>query len=106
MAFKAVAQILPHSSRTPHRVAPPDIKGIEMATEMLLDLEVSRECDLEDCAREGLPHRNVLAERLAVARQAGPAVEAAFLACLGDYIGCCCQGTVPDADRYQALYGK
>lgn len=89
-------------------------RGIAIAVEMLTELEWNDQvgsgvaecdlCSLEDWPRHGTPFRNVVAEHLQRAREAGPEVEAGFCAVLGDMISLVCSGTIPAASRYDELY--
>lgn len=112
------ARIALHPNADPMEVWPGvaalDRRGVEIANDMLVDLEET-EADslggslgnlscLEDWPRAGLPHRNVVAERLEIARQAGAEAESAFLAVLSDFIGLCAQGNSPNMSRYWHLY--
>jgi hypothetical protein len=88
-------------------------RGVAIAVEMLTDLESNEDeqgaaaydlACLEDWPREGRPFRNVVAEYLKRARDAGPEVEAGFLAVLSDTVSMVCGGSVPSSERYDRLY--
>jgi hypothetical protein len=91
-----------------------DCQGVEIAIQMLDELDAPRDgssitmreqCELENCWREGQAHRNVLLEYLTQARAAGPAVEAAFCAIVGNFVASSVDGSIPNNDYYAGLYG-
>jgi hypothetical protein len=65
----------------------------------VLPVSLGDYASLEDWPREGRPHRNVVAEYPKRSQEAGPEVQAAFCAVLGDMLGMVCTGAVPDAMR-------
>jgi hypothetical protein len=94
-----------------------DRAGAELAVEMLDALESSDTADngsglteadysqLENWARRGKPFRNIVAEYLQRAREAGPDVDAGFCAVLSDLVSQHCQGTDAEADSYAEMFG-
>lgn len=110
--------VVQHPSASPAAVWPGhatvDTAGATIAREMLLELaDVPDEQEetvtvgdlacLENWPREGRPFRNVVAEYAARAQSAGPAAVEGFYAVISDYLGICCQGCLPDLDRYDSL---
>jgi len=93
-----------------------DRAGADLAVEMLDALESTDTPDngsglteadysqLENWARRGKPFRNIVAEYLKRAREAGPDVEAGFCAVLSDLVSQHCQGTDANADHYVTMF--
>ena len=92
-----------------------DRAGAELAIEMLSELE-DTDCDddhhvtadyscIADWPREGQPFRNIVAEYLQRAREAGPGVEAGFCAVLSDFVSTARAGSVPYTDSYAKMFG-
>ena len=84
--------------------------AVEMFDEMAEDTDVDRVqvadmCCLEDWPRNGQPFRNIVAEYLERARQAGPAALYAFTAVLSDLAGLAVQGSCRDVENYAEHYG-
>jgi hypothetical protein len=98
-------------------VADINVQGVALAINMLKELEQSKEiasgvrerdlCELEDWPRLGTPFRNIVAEYLKRAREAGLDIEAGFTAVLTDMIAAVYNGCVmkeENAARYARLY--
>jgi hypothetical protein len=94
-----------------------DPAGVRLAADMLAELQAPP-CDiydmtdpppftLEDDSRQGLPFRNIVAEYLARAREAGAQTEAGFCAVLTDLAHWTCQGAGRGdwATAYREMYG-
>ncbi|MGB6486245.1 MAG: hypothetical protein WBE91_05125 [Steroidobacteraceae bacterium] len=108
--------VVQHPSASPAAVWPGhaivSTAGATIAREMLLELAavpdegtitVGDLACLENWPRQGRPFRNVVAEYTAMAQSAGTDAVEGFYAVLSDYIGICCQGSIPDLDRYDSL---
>jgi len=92
-------------------------QGVALAIDMLKELERNDRidagvyerdlCELEEWPRHGTPFRNIVAEYLKRAREAGPEVEAGFCAVLTDMVAAVYNGMVMRTDNaagYAELY--
>jgi hypothetical protein len=113
------AKILMGPEATPADVwkghAAVDRAGVELAIEMLVELEDIESDDegvitadygsLKDWPRLGRPFRNIVAEYLQRAQAAGADVEAGFCAVLSDYVSLVSVGSIPDTGYYAEMFG-
>lgn len=97
-------------------VADVNAQGVAIAVKMLTELDRNdligsdvRErdlCELEDWPRLGTPFRNIVAEYLQRAREAGSEVEAGFCAVLTDMLAMQCSGSVRTANDSARWYAE